>query len=386
MKTVLMLCLSFFSFAGFAQTGEISVPASNRNNKIETSVERRTTAPGATSLAAQDVLFATNEDCDLFINDQLKGTVSKNKYLYVKIEPGTYSYRARSKYGADELKDSFEVKEGGSTEVFIDLLYVIDENNKSRVVQNESGSSNPVDKSNLDKEQVARAAITALLSSMVRLKGGSFTMGNNKSLVEDEIEHDVTISPILFNKYEVTQQQWEDIMGYNPSANKGCANCPVENVSWEEVMKFIARVNVIGEKKFRLPTEAEWEYVAKIGGRTEIDSAGGQEEYIKKTAWYFANSEKKTHPVGEKLANTSGIFDLYGNVSEWCSDWYGSYYYKEDYNQKNPQGPPLGKEKVIRGGSFMEYVGDHFRPSFRNKLKPTGKSNDVGFRLVMDLY
>jgi formylglycine-generating enzyme required for sulfatase activity len=173
-------------------------------------------------------------------------------------------------------------------------------------------------------------------------------------------------------------------MGNNPSANKGCSTCPVENVSWEEVMKFIKKLNVLGNEKFRLPTEAEWEYVAKYGGKEEIDKAGGPEEFIKASAWYFANSDKKTHPVGQKQANAAGIFDLFGNVSEWCSDWHSPDYFMSE-PQKNPEGPPLGKEKVVRGGSYNEYSGDRFRPSLRNKLNPTSKDKSVGFRLVMDV-
>ena len=150
-------------------------------------------------------------------------------------------------------------------------------------------------------------------------------MGNNKAPAADEVEHPVTISDIRFGQFEVTQQQWTVMMGYNPSKNGGCGTCPVENVSWEEVMRFIRKINLAGNKKFRLPTEAEWEYVARLGGKAEVVQAGGQEEYIKKTAWYFANADKQTHPVGQKQPNVAGSYDLMGTVSEWCSDWYGSY-------------------------------------------------------------
>jgi formylglycine-generating enzyme required for sulfatase activity len=226
--------------------------------------------------------------------------------------------------------------------------------------------------------------INTIVANMVPIKGGSFVMGNNKASLRDEVEHPVTINKILFSKYEVTQSQWETIMGYNPSINRGCPTCPVENVSWEEVMKFIRKLNSVTGKRFRLPTEAEWEYVCKYGGQAEIETAGGREEYIKKTAWYFSNADKKTHPVGTMQPNAAGVFDMMGNVSEWCLDWYSESYYKEEYNQMNPEGPALGKEKVIRGGNYKDYVGDRFRPSFRNKRNPIEKSSELGFRLVLD--
>ena len=325
---------------------------------------------------ALEVLFATNEDCDLYINNELKGAATKSEFKYLKLSPGNYQYKAKSKKTGDELKESFEVKEGGLNEIFIDLLYVVDEH-KAALKEAEEKRLHP----NLAAE---RATINALLNNMTSIQGGTFTMGNNKAPSPDEVEHKVTINPVYFSKYEVTQQQWQTIMGYNPSLNKGCPTCPVENVSWEEAMKFIRKINLSGNKKFRLPTEAEWEYVARLGGKKEIDVAGGPEAFIKNTAWYFGNAAKKTHPVGQKQPSAAGVYDLLGNVAEWCSDWYGSYYYKDDDSQKNPEGPPLGKEKIIRGGSFNDYSGDRFRPSLRSKKLPTVKSGDVGFRLVMD--
>ncbi len=348
----------------------------------------------AAAAAVQEVLFATNEDVDLYINDELKGTLSKNAHLYLKLPAGSYTYKAKSKTSADELRHNFNVKDGAANEIFIDFLYFMDERNLLRESLKSSTGRNakaePV-KDTAAAQKVAeitkeaeRIVLNTLVQNMATIKGGQYIMGNNKAPAADEVEHPVIISNIKFGLFEVTQQQWTVIMGYNPSKNAGCGTCPVENVSWEEVMRFIRKLNVAGNKKFRLPTEAEWEYVAKLGGKAEVDRAGGQEAYIKKTAWYFANANKQTHPVGQKQPNVAGIYDLMGNVSEWCSDWYGSYYYKEDDNQKNPEGPPLGKEKVVRGGSFLDYNGDQFRPSFRDKKSPTSKSENVGFRLVME--
>jgi formylglycine-generating enzyme required for sulfatase activity len=149
-------------------------------------------------------------------------------------------------------------------------------------------------------------------------------------------------------------------------------------------MIFIRKLNSLSSKRFRLPTEAEWEYVARWGGKAEIEKAGGAEAYIQNSAWSFINSNQQSHPVGKKQPNAAGIYDLFGNVSEWCMDWYGAFFYKENYTEKNPQGPPLGKEKVIRGGNYKDYIGDRFRPSFRNKMNPKGKGSEVGIRLVME--
>ncbi len=340
----------------------------------------------------KQVLFATNADCNLSIYGEYTGTVTKAEHLLLQLAPGVYTYKASGKWSADELEEKFTVKDAGSNEFFIDLLYVSDQNTQPQIRNNkvekparQNVSTEVAQETNIKNVTEPVAAINNLLENMAIINGGSFIMGNNNALVKDEEEHTVTINSFLFNKYEVTQGQWEVIMGYNPSSNKGCNNCPVENVSWEEVMKFIKKINVLGSKRFRLPTEAEWEYVARFAGKEEIDRAGGPEEYIKATAWYYANSDKKTHPVGQKQSNAAGIYDLFGNVSEWCSDWYSPDYFMSE-PQKNPEGPPLGKEKIVRGGSYTEYLGDRFRPSLRNKLKPTDKAKSVGFRMVMDVY
>jgi formylglycine-generating enzyme required for sulfatase activity len=339
----------------------------------------------------QQVLFATNEDCNLSIAGEFNGTVTKTKHLQLQLAPGKYTYKAASKMSADELEESFTVTNTGLNEIFIDLLYVGDQNQQA-ATQKKKTEKNVTrnrgkeisQETNIKTANDPAAVISVILENMDTVNGGSFIMGNNKAPSKDEAEHTVSINSILFSKYEVTQGQWQVIMGNNPSSNKGCSNCPVENVSWEEVMKFIKKLNVLGNEKFRLPTEAEWEYMARYGGKEEIDKAGGPEEFIKASAWYFANSDKKTHPVGQKQANAAGIFDLLGNVSEWCSDWYSPDYFMSE-PQKNPAGPPLGKEKVVRGGSYIEYSGDRFRPSLRQKLNPTTKSKEVGFRLVMDI-
>lgn len=359
----------------------------------------KTEKPDPVAANLLDVLFATNEDCDLLINEEAKGPLSKSSFRYIKLAPGAYRYKAKSKTTGDELSEAFTVSETGTNEVFMDLLYTVDAKTEERAklkstvastMQGSAKAAKPQAAPGQDERVAATSkeaqaeTINALLSNAVLMKGGSFVMGNNRAPSRDEAEHPVTLGPFYFSKYEVTQHQWETMMGFNPSVVTNCPTCPVENVSWEDAMGFIRKLNAVSDQKFRLPTEAEWEYVARFGGRAEVEKAGGQEAYIKKTAWYFSNAESKAHPVGRKEPNAAGIFDLTGNVSEWCLDWYSPAFYKEDYNQRDPEGPAAGREKVIRGGNFKDYVGDRFRPSFRNKRIPTGKSNEVGFRVVIE--
>lgn len=343
-----------------------------------------------------EVLFAANDDCRLYINEELKGQLSKTSFLSLPLLPGVYRYIAKSTATGDEWRDTFSVSAARPNEVFADVLYAIDAGkalaesktafasataagNRKAEPGTKIAQKQPVDR---EKEQ---AAANAIVSSMLSIEGGTFVMGNNKSPSADETEHPVLVNSFLMGRYEVTQEQWEGIMGENPSIHKDCPTCPVENISWEDALVFVRKLNGITGRKFRLPNEAEWEYVARMGGKAEIDKAGGAEAYIKKSAWAFTNSDNKTHPVGKKQPNVSGIFDLFGNVSEWCMDWYGAFFYKEDYTEKDPEGPPLGKDKVIRGGNFKDYAGDRFRPSFRNKANPKAKGSEIGLRLVMEV-
>ena len=390
---LLLVFVSCFLSTSWCQSGQ-RVAKTTAGPATKTPVPVKKTSPAN---VPPDVLFATNEDCDLYINNDRKGDLLKSNFFYLKLTPGRYHYKAISKSTKDELVDSFRVRDAGANEVFIDLLYWVDERTAERARLNVPKAAaevvNRIDKIGDQQPEVGKLSlkdaevlvINSLLGNMAEIKGGNFVMGNSKSPIRDEVEHPVTVSSLFFSKYEVTQHQWETIMGNNPSINKGCPTCPVDNVSWEEVMRFIRKLNVMSGRKFRLPTEAEWEYVYKIGGKTEIEQAGGQEAYIKKTGWYFSNAAKKTHPVGILQPNVAGIFDLTGNVSEWCLDWYGINYYKEEFNQLNPEGPPLGKQKVIRGGNYKDFSGDRFRPSFRNKKSPVEKGSETGFRLVMDI-
>jgi len=211
---------------------------------------------------------------------------------------------------------------------------------------------------------------------MVQIPSGTFQMGSNESSDEKPI-HTVTVSSFKMSKYEVTQKQWRDIMGTNPSYFKDCDNCPVEQVSWNDTQLFIKKLNAKTGKNYRLPTEAEWEYAAR-GGQS-YKYAGS--DNIDNVAWYQDNSGDKTHPVGQKSANGYGLYDMTGNVWEWCNDWYGSDYYSSSPSS-NPKGASSGAFRVLRGGSWRSTSG-YCRAANRNDDTPTYRYYSFGFRLVL---
>ena len=159
--------------------------------------------------------------------------------------------------------------------------------------------------------------------------------------------HQVTLSSYYIGETEVTQALWNAVMGYNPSKFKG-DNLPVENVSWDDCQEFIRKLNAATGRRFRLPTEAEWEFAARGGNQSRRTQYSGSSN-IDDVAWYWDNSNYSNHPVKTKRPNELSLYDMSGNVWEWCQDWYGSY---TSYSQTNPTGPNSGSYRVIRGGCW----------------------------------
>ena len=189
--------------------------------------------------------------------------------------------------------------------------------------------------------------------------------------------HSVTLSSFYIGKYEVTQSLWKAVMGSNPSDWKG-DNLPVENVSWNDSQTFLRKLNAMTGKNFRLPTEAEWEYAARGGNLSRGYQYSGSKK-IDDVAWYNNNSGGETHPVGTKAPNELGIYDMSGNVCEWCQDWIGSY---SSSAQTNPKGPSSGSDRVLRGGSWY-YGARYCRMAFRYGITPGYGYNNLGLRLAL---
>lgn len=215
--------------------------------------------------------------------------------------------------------------------------------------------------------------------TMKLVEGGTFQMGSNDCYAESDEKpvHDVTLSSYYIGETEVTQALWKAVMGNNPSYFKG-DNLPVEQVSWNDCQEFIRKLNQKTGKSFRLPTEAEWEYAARGGKKSKgYKYAGSDNE--DSVAWYYDNSNKQTHQVKGKLPNELGIFDMCGNIWEWCIDWYGKY---DGGSQINPIGSPSGSRRVLRGGGW-HFDNNSCRALNRSYDFPNEKNYGIGFRLCL---
>lgn len=218
--------------------------------------------------------------------------------------------------------------------------------------------------------------------TMVKVEGGTFLMGATAEQGSDADEdekpaHEVQLSTFCIGQTEVTQALWEAVMGSNPSYFKG-QKLPVEYVSWNNCQTFITKLNQLTGQQFRLPTEAEWEFAARGGNSSKGYKYAGSNS-VDDVAWYYYNSENKTHEVASLQPNELGIYDMSGNVWEWCQDWYGSY---SSSVVNNPTGPNSGSYRVLRGGSWFNNSGS-CRVSGRSGDTPGDRGSDLGLRLAL---
>mgnify|MGYP001565862054 FL=1 len=271
-------------------------------------------------------------------------------------------------------------------------------------VMGEEKKPQPDDKQLIPKEKTFKEPVTGM--EFVLVKGGCFQMGDTfgdgdgaaffsdtQRVIQMEKEkasvglysaekpvHEVCVNDFYIGKYEVTQKQWQDVMGDNPSYFRNCGDCPVAKISWNDIEEFINKLNQKTGKNYRLPTEAEWEYAARSGGKNE-KYAGGND--IDSIAWYSSNSGSKTHPVGQKQPNGLGIYDMSGNVWEWVQDWYDENYYKNS-PKDNPKGANGSAYRILRGGSWFS-IPLNLRTAKRSRLEPADRISDNGFRLAFPL-
>src|SRR3990167_1066841 len=251
-----------------------------------------------------------------------------------------------------------------------------------------NGNPAPLEKGGVDKspplEKGGKGGFERAFSDekMVLVKGGCFDMGDSfgDGDIDERPAHSVCVDDFYIGKYEVTQKEWSKVMGNNPSSFRSCEDCPVENISYLNIKEFMGKLNRMTGGKYRLPTEAEWEYAARSGGKKEKWAGMGNEEGLGECAWYMTNAGGRPYPVGQKMPNGLGLYDMTGNIQEWVADWYADDYYKTS-SKNNPSGPPSSQYRVARGGSFLNKSWGS-RTVIRYRFTQDDRGREFGFRLA----
>jgi formylglycine-generating enzyme required for sulfatase activity len=229
---------------------------------------------------------------------------------------------------------------------------------------------------------MSKAITDRIWSNMVEVKGGTFLMGATPEQEDDAYDyeypvHSVMLDTFRISRFLVTQEEWQIVMGNNPSHIRGDMSLPVDSISWDDAELFLANLNSLTKGGYRFPTEAEWEYSARGGPLSQKFKFSGSNN-LDEVAWTSNNSERKTHPVGKLKPNELGLYDMSGNLWEWCMDYY------EDYTPKtliNPRGPESGQYRVIRGGSSFG-IPNNARVSNREYSYSFIHNSNCGFRLA----
>ncbi|MCI6822799.1 MAG: SUMF1/EgtB/PvdO family nonheme iron enzyme [Bacteroidales bacterium] len=227
------------------------------------------------------------------------------------------------------------------------------------------------------KDEPLTFNVNGVSFTMMPVKGGTFQMGSNDGDGDERPIHSVTLSDYYIGQTEVTQELWQAVMGSNPAEFEKGPTLPVYYVSWNDCQEFISKLNRLTGGRFRLPTEAEWEYAARGGNKSRGYKYSGSDD-LDIVAWYDDNSGNKVHPVASKLPNELGLYDMSGNMYEWCSDRYGDY---SSSPQTNPSGPSSGSNRVVRGGCYFSDES-YSRSANRSDDFPTGRFRYGGFRLA----
>lgn len=229
-----------------------------------------------------------------------------------------------------------------------------------------------------DGETVKEYNVNGVSFKMIKVESGTFRMGSTTGDSDEQPVHSVTLSKDYYiGETEVTQELWTTVMGSNPSCFTSDSQLPVERVSWNDCQTFITKLNSLTGGNFRLPTEAEWEYAARGGNKSAEYTYSGSNT-IEDVAWYSVNSGDKTHTVKTKSPNELGIYDMSGNVWEWCSDWYGNY---SSAAASDPTGASSGSSRVIHGGCFGNVAID-CRCTYRFQYTPSSAYDHLGLRLA----
>ncbi len=352
---------------------------------------------------SQDLVIKSDTDCILKIDGLKKRELNANEEIEIPVSEGEHILLAVTRDKKLHFRDVVEIYEGKKYNIEISFQPVLAHGKKIKRKQ-EKRQTNIETYYNLKS-----GIINEIRDNMILIRGGDFEMGTSEGKQDEQPERNVFLDDYYISKYEVTQKQWMAVMGNNPGFFYDCTGCPVENVHWYNAIVFCNQLSRLSglspyysidsvqtdtnnhnfydhlkwtitihedANGYRLPTEAEWEFAA--AGHTDYLYAGSN--IADKVAWTLENSNSSIHPVGQKEPNTNGLFDMSGNVWEWCYDWYSPNYYSKG-KHKNPSGPSVGRLRVIRGGGWMAHQM-HARVRNRDRDGADNKNYFTGFRIV----
>ena len=339
------------------------------------------TASGSTQVAQKQRLtirYSPSSATVLVDNKMVKGT---NGVAQTTLPVGQHSYIvACDGYDSEEGTVKLKVSTPSNLQITLSKEAVAIQQN---IVSQPAVAQQPVVQAPIaNSDNITIPVKDGISIDMVRVEAGTFTMGATAEMKnpndDEKPTHRVTLTNDYYiGKYEVTQALWQTVMGNNPSKFKG-DNLPVEQVSWDDCQEFISKLNRITGKTFRLPTEAEWEYAARGGNKSRGYQYSGSNN-LSDVAWFWDNSGSKTHAVGTKQPYELGIYDMSGNVWEWCQDRYGEY---NSSSQVNPTGANRGSNRVVRGGCWFHDAWN-CRSSSRGYFTPDYRNDILGLRLVL---
>ena len=334
------------------------------------------------------IVFSENFNCSEQVDREIE-LAAEDKKPILTFRIADDQFKGAKKYYLKNLNwiDAFPNPEASFSALYSDVCKLLGKPVLNKEILHAS-EKNSTTESQLDKKQGANLSfnVNGVSFDMVYVEKGSFMMGATSEQGGDAFDnekpaHKVTLSDYYIGMYEVTQELWKAVMGNNPSDFEGRTK-PVDSVSRDDCQNFIRKLNSLclsqlGGKRFALPTEAQWEFAARGGNKSQGYKYAGSNN-LPSVAWYEDNSDGSTHAVGTKSPNELGLYDMSGNVWEWCQDWYGSY---SSSSQSNPASPANGSYRVYRGGSWGSDARD-CRVSNRGRSTPSNRFNFLGFRLV----
>jgi formylglycine-generating enzyme required for sulfatase activity/uncharacterized caspase-like protein len=326
-----------------------------------------------------DVILTSFDNYNIVLNEDTVGTITKdNPSIDLNLGAGDFYFKAISReFPEKTITDTLHITADDIQKGIPLLVKLLTKNSsKEEITMNANSPLAENDRHLIDM-------LNKIKYNMVIIHGGEFRMGDKMGYNDALPEHLVKLNTFYISKTEVTQEQWMALMGgENPSNfTVDCKYCPVENVSWDDANKFIKKLDSITNENYALPTEAEWEFAA-IGTNEKSKSYFSGSSKLGSVGWYRENGENETHQVGMKATNANGIYDMSGNVAEWCSDWYDENYYSRlPQVTTDPKGPATGNLKVVRGGGW-DCNETFCKVTTRSKYPPTIKKSSIGFRLV----